>query len=61
MHFYYNQLTKDEREFVDILLNTDVFKFGRGRLGYPLLGGDSAERAIDALARWVLESRPTNV
>ena len=60
MHFYYDQLTDDERNFVDVLLSREIFKFGKGRLGYCLLGDDSAERAIDGLARWVLESRQAN-
>jgi len=60
IHHHYDQLTDKERRFVD-----DVFSMGRGAAmaeladywGVPLKGDDTVERAVDALARAVIESR----
>lgn len=59
IHHYYEQLTNREREFVD-----DVFSgFGDGIYAkakahdVPFAGDDRVERAVDALARAVMESR----
>ena len=54
IHLHYDALTYPERAFVD-----DCFHYAAGearRRGVPLRGDDTVERAVDALARAVLES-----
>lgn len=60
LHAYYDQLDTTERAFVDGIVCRTTFRNGRELLGYDLLGDDACERAVDALARWVLESRKEN-
>lgn len=55
IHQHYKQLTDSERRAVD-----DAFRFLLRDLeahGVRLVGDDRAERAIDAVARAVIESR----
>jgi hypothetical protein len=55
LHHYYDQLTDKEREAVDQMA-TVCFATARA---YTMVldGSDPAERAVDALSRWVIESR----
>jgi len=55
IHHYYDQLTVKERRFVDDAMN-EVFSVANQRF-IPLAGDDRVERAADALARAVIESR----
>lgn len=55
IHHHYEQLTEYEREFVDAAFS-DVDSVAR-HYRVPLLGNDILERAVDALARAVIESR----
>ena len=55
IHHHYVQLTEVECEFVDHVF-MDVFKCADDH-GVPLAGNDILERAVDALARAVIESR----
>jgi len=63
IHEHYNQLTSLEQDMIDDMFNTlfTAFKYARKTEGininYFLNGDDRAERAIDAVAKWVLESR----
>ena len=56
MHHYYNQLTEQEREAVDQMA-ADCFTCAREDYDISLAGDDRAEWAVDALARWMIESR----
>lgn len=58
IHFHYDQLTQMERDFVDQTFR-DIFKEIQDyRMhGVRLIGDDKCERAIDALARALIESR----
>jgi hypothetical protein len=58
IHHHYDQLTVKERRFVDDAMN-EVFSVAKQRF-VPLAGDDRAERAADALARAVIESRKEN-
>lgn len=56
LHHYYDQLTDAEREAVDhwaqqIMQHASIYA------DMKLDGSDAAERAVDGLARWVIESR----
>lgn len=55
IHKNYLTLTQVEKEYVDDLFS-DAFKLAHVR-GVPLDGGDKAERAVEAFATWVVESR----
>ena len=65
LHHHYDQLTDNEREFVDDAMK-EIFDLQKLNVhtrtpGYkspPLAGDDRAEVATDAIARWVIESRP---
>jgi hypothetical protein len=57
IHFHYDQLDDDEKRVVDELLRT-AFTVSGAVLGPGKLACDvRAERAADALARWIIESR----
>jgi len=55
IHFHYNKLTPSERVFVDAAF-VEVFALAKAN-GVKLVGDDRVERAVDALAQAVLESR----
>lgn len=57
MHKNYNLLTDKERDFVDRTFSKDWMASGEMVLGYRLLKDDSVERAVEAVATWVIESR----
>jgi FixJ family two-component response regulator len=57
IHHHYEQLTKVERYFVDTIFDGKVMYEMAAELGIPLKGDDTVERAVDALARAVIESR----
>lgn len=56
LHQHYDQLTEDERAFVDASF-AEIFNDAKLE-GIPLNGADPAERAVDALAKLILDSRP---
>ncbi len=56
LHQHYDQLTDRERDFVDEVFS-DAYPTARA-YGVNLSKTDHAERAVDALARCVIESRP---
>lgn len=57
LHEHYRQLTDDERRFVDQGMNT-LFLLHNEFNDLPALPGDDrAERVVDAIARWIIESR----
>lgn len=64
LHYHYEQLTARERDFVDILMRRIFYDIKHMRKlrtflpPVPLAGDDRAEMAADAIARWVIESRP---
>ena len=56
IHNFYNKLTESERELVDDTLN---FMFSASKSDkIKLNGADPAERAAEALAVFITESRP---
>ena len=55
-HYFYRQLTPDERRFVDEELRRTLKR--AKALEIRLDGADPAEEAADALARWIIISRP---
>ena len=56
IHAHYDCLTTFEREFVDACF-AEIFNDARLQ-GIPLNGTDPAERAVDALAKLIMVSRP---
>lgn len=56
IHHNYSQLTEAETAFVDEIFR-EVHTVASLQ-GIPLAGDDRVERAVDALARAVIESRP---
>jgi hypothetical protein len=58
IHHHYEQLTDVERLFVDTVFDGKVMYELAANAGIPLKGDDTVERAVDALARAVIESRP---
>jgi hypothetical protein len=61
LHEHYSQLTPPETKFVDQLIR-HAFAEAKalreaGDYGPPLIGDDRCEEAVDALAKWVIESR----
>lgn len=60
IHHHYNQLTAKEREAVDTCFNRQMgaIWFILDTHGIPAIGDDRCERAVDAIARWIIESRP---
>lgn len=59
IHHHYERLNDEETDFVDWVFS-DVHDKAR-KAGIPLKGDDTVERAVDALARAVIESRRTKV
>ena len=55
IHHHYEQLNNEETDFVDWVF-ADVHDKAR-EAGVPLAENDILERAVDALARAVIESR----
>lgn len=56
-HHNYRQLTDQERAFVDRMFDGKTMYELASEMGIPLAGDDRVERAVDALARAVIESR----
>lgn len=57
IHHHYDQLTAAERDWVDGIF-AEIIATPLGQEGRPPLAGDDrTERAVDALARAVIESR----
>jgi hypothetical protein len=59
IHHHYDQLTDREKFFVDKVFDLAFIEAGDRKV--DLVGDDRVERAVDALARAVLESRPKEV
>jgi len=59
IHHHYDQLTEKERSFVDEVFS-DAYPKARA-YGVNLTNCDDAERAVDAFARFVIQSRPVPV
>jgi hypothetical protein len=57
VHHHYEQLTERERGFVDTIFDGKTLYELASKMGIPLAGDDRVERAVDALARAVIESR----
>lgn len=57
IHHHYDQLTPKERAFVDVTFDRALYQNAQV-YEVPLAGDDRVERAVDALARAVIESRP---
>ena len=58
IHHYYDQLNAQEIKFVDLVFERVIYE-ANYKHGVPLAGDDRVERAVDALARAVIESRPS--
>ena len=58
IHHYYDQLNEQELTFVDLVFE-GVLHEAAHKYGVPLAVDDRVERAVDALARAVIESRPS--
>ena len=56
IHAHYDCLTVKERDFVDACF-AEIFNDAKLQ-GIRLLNTDPAERAVDALAKLIMESRP---
>ncbi len=61
IHANYSQLLDHEREFVDHVFNHREIYATANLYNVPLAGDDRIERAVDALARAVIESRRQSV
>lgn len=61
IHYHYDQLTDEERAFVDEMFTPRRMYFLAKAHKIDLAGDDRIERAVDALARAVIESRPKPV
>lgn len=59
IHYHYDQLTERERECVDIVF--ERVHYIAENCAVPLAGDDRVERAVDAMARAVIESRKVEV
>jgi hypothetical protein len=57
VHHHYEQLTDKERQFVDNVFDGRHLYQQARFFDVPLAGDDRVERAVDALARAVIESR----
>lgn len=55
LHEHYDRLTPEERKFVDDAAR-DLMTLARVS-NIKLYGNDEAERAVDALSRWILASK----
>ncbi len=57
LHHHYDQLDPSEREFADRVIR-NAFADDDWDDGRPFLANDDrCERAADAIARWIIESR----
>lgn len=56
IHHYYDQLNEQELTFVDLVFER-VIQEAAHKYSVPLAGDGRLERAVDALARAVIESR----
>lgn len=56
LHAHYDRLSPSQRAFVDALFDREVAFAIAAEHGVTLNGCDPAERAVDAVAQWVLES-----
>lgn len=56
IHHHYNQLTETERAFVDAIFGNHLYSEAQS-FEVPIAGDDKVERAVDAFARCVIESR----
>lgn len=62
IHHHYDQLLPHEKNFVDqtfrlIYAHQANVRKDQGAFAPPLASDDRAERAVDAVAKWVIESR----
>ena len=57
IYAHYSQLTLNEVNFVDAVFDGKAMFELAQTYGIPLAGDDRIERAVDALARAVIESR----
>ena len=58
IHHYYDQLNEQELAFVDLVFGHVIYETAH-KYGVALAGDDRVERAVDAFARAVIESRPS--
>src|SRR5262245_58021985 len=58
IHHHYAQLTTVETAFIDAVFERSNAYAIASSMGVPLAGDDRMERAVEALARTVIESRP---
>lgn len=56
MHEYYDRLTDDEKNFVDARFNRETFAEAEKVCGFKLRGDDTVEEAVEAYAKWIVES-----
>lgn len=56
IHKNYLLLDKAEKDFLDNLIS-EAFDQSPEAIGFRLLGDDSAEIAVEAIATWFLESK----
>jgi len=61
IHHHYDQLTDKEREFVDTVFDGKHMYELADRLELRLANDDRIERAVDGLARAVIESRKEKI
>ena len=61
MHQHYEQLTAKEREFVDSFFDSRWLYELADKMGIPVASDDRIERAVDAFARAIIESRKEKV
>ena len=57
IHHHYEQLAEKERAFVDAIFDGKAMYELAQQHGVPLAGDDRVERAVEALAKAVIESR----
>jgi hypothetical protein len=57
LHQHYDQLTDTERHFVDFTFGHEMYRFAAAH-GIIMANDERIERAVDAFARAVIESRP---
>lgn len=57
LHHHYNQLNANEKAFVDASVNWILAQSVNSPSVPKLNNCDPAERAVDAFARWILESK----
>lgn len=57
IHKFYDQLTLDEKAFVDGYVNEMITYSNNSSYLTRLKGDDRCEYAVEALAKWVVQSR----